>query len=231
MRLLRLLWMALILVLVVPLYGQVSCEPPCPPSLNPCVVAAGPSIETGQCVYSDVDGATCDAQGASGTCSGGQCIASDCAGNESYGICNNPQYGGDLGVCVADLCVAAAPDDPCVQAGVGRINCCSDDGCTASSGAYCTDPLADGTSCDPTGVEPAGQEGQDGICRSGACVAQTGPCAGVVCPTTWEEQCARDYCNPQSGQCQEWWVDTYTSCLSSATNSPGFCQLGECREQ
>lgn len=57
---LRLLWVALIPVLVFPLYGQ-SCNRSCPPSPNPCERSTGRSIETGQCVYSDIDGAACDA--------------------------------------------------------------------------------------------------------------------------------------------------------------------------
>lgn len=227
MRSLRLLWMALILVLVVPLYGQVSCDRSCPPSLNPCQVAAGRSIETGECVYSDIDGAICDAGGVNGTCSGGQCFTGECAGNESYGTCDNPLNGGDFGVCVEDLCVAAAPDDPCVQAGMGRINCCSDDGCTASNAAYCTDPLADGTSCDPTGVELAGQEGQDGICANGTCVAQTGLCAGVVCPTTSGDPCVRRYCDPDAGQCAEWPVEFFPGCVTS-DGFAGVCSEGSC---
>jgi len=225
--------MALILVLVVPLYGQVSCNRNCPPSSNPCQRSVGRSLETNQCVYSDIDGATCDDQGVSGICVDGQCLTTDCAGVSAFGDCDAD--GGFPGACVEDACVVAEPEDPCVKVGVGRINCCSDAGCSVASGAYCNDPVDDsvddGISCDPTGIEPVGQTGQDGVCLEGTCVATSGLCAGLPCPTIWEEQCARDYCNPQTGQCQEWWVDTYTSCLSAATNSPGFCQMGECREQ
>gem|GEM_PF-4503764 len=228
MRSLRLLWIALILVLVVPLYGPVSCNRSCPPSPNPCQVAAGRSIETGQCVYRDVDGATCDYQGAAGSCFDGQCLPAECAGVSAFGVCDRDD--GLTGICMDLQCVALSSDDPCLQAGVGRINCCSDPGCSVASGEYCNDPVDNGITCDPTGIEPVGQTGQEGTCIAGTCVATTGLCAGLECPTIWEEQCARDYCNPQTGQCQEWWVDTYTSCLSSATNSPGFCQMGECRE-
>ena len=158
----RVLWVALIPVLVFPLYGQSSCDP-CPAPSNPCKRAAGRSTETNQCVYGNqVDGTACNDQGVDGICWGGQCLASECAGVPSFGICNEPLGGGQVGACVEDTCVLAAPDDQCVKVGVGRINCCSQVGCSVASGAYCNDPL-DGVSCDPTGVEPPGQPGQDGI--------------------------------------------------------------------
>lgn len=229
---LRILWLALVPVLIFPLYGQTSCNRDCPPSSNPCQRSAGRSIETNQCVYTNIDGTTCDAGGATGVCSGGQCVLAGCAGISAFGECDDPEggQGGASGACIDLQCVLAAPDDPCVKPGVGRINCCSDAGCSVASGAYCNDPLDDGTSCDPTGIEPSGLGDQGGTCIDGTCIATAGNCADVACPTIWEEQCARDYCNPQTGECQEWWVDTYTECLSSDSNLPGFCQRGECRE-
>jgi len=223
---LRVLWVALIPVVVFPLYGQTSCDP-CPTASNPCLRAAGRSTETNQCVYvNQLDGVACDAQGAAGSCFDGQCLPAECAGVSAFGECD--LGGGATGICVDFQCIATAPDDPCLQVGVGRINCCSDPGCSIASGAYCNDPLDDGTTCDPSGVEPADQGGQDGICVAGTCVATTGACADVSCPTIWEEPCARDYCNVQTGECQEWWVDTYTECLDADTNSPGYCSLGAC---
>jgi hypothetical protein len=227
----RVLWVALIPVLVFPLYGQSSCNNSCPPSSNPCQRAAGRSIETSQCLYTNLDGATCDAQGATGTCSGGQCIASECAGNESYGICDNPvnltEEGANVGACVEDLCVAAVPYDECVKVGMGRLNCCSDPGCRSSSGAYCSAPRPNDTSCDPSGVEPAGQTGQDGICSDGACIAQTGPCAGLVCRTTPGDPCVRRYCDADAGQCAEWPVDYFPGCVTS-DGFAGVCSEGSC---
>jgi len=226
---LRFPWVALIPVLLFPLYGQTSCDP-CPPASNPCQRAAGRSTVTNQCVYvNNIDGVACDDQGAAGSCFQGQCLPAECAGVSAFGVCD--LGGGLTGICMDFQCVATAPEDPCLQVGVGRINCCSDAGCSVASGAYCNDPLDNGTSCDPTGIEPAGQTGQDGLCIAGTCVAQSGLCAGLSCPTIWEEQCSRDYCNAQTGECQEWWVDTYTECLAADTNSPGFCRNGECREQ
>ena len=232
MRSLRLLWMALILVLVVPLYGQVSCNRSCPPSSNPCQVAAGRSIETGQCVYSDLDGATCDNGGVAGTCYTGLCVPSECIGEESYGICDSPinlqDVQADVGACVEDLCVAAVPYDECVRVGVGRVNCCSQDGCASASGAHCTQPLLDDTPCDPTGVEPPGQPGQDGLCRAGTCVAQTGPCADRACATTVDDPCARKYCDPDIAQCAEWPIESFSNVNCYGQGFEGVCSGGGC---
>jgi len=226
-RSLRVLWVALIPVLVFPLYGQSSCDP-CPAPSNPCKRAAGRSTETNQCVYANqVDGTACDGQGVSGICWGGECVATECAGVPSYGICDEGLGEGSVGACVEDVCVTAAPVDQCVKFGVGRINCCSQAGCEVASGAYCNDPLT-GVSCDPSGIEPWGQPGQDGICEAGACVAQTGLCTGVPCRTTADDPCARDYCDAETGQCDEWIVDTFTECLTAS--APGICQGGTCSE-
>lgn len=223
----RVLWIVLTPLFALPLYGQ-SCSPrSCPPTSHPCQRNVY-STATGECVLTDIGGATCDYQGSDGTCVDGQCVPAECAGVSAFGFCD--LGGGLTGICMDFQCVELSSDDSCLQAGVGRINCCSDAGCSVASGAYCNDPVADGTSCDPTGVEPVDQAGQDGICVAGTCVATTGACADVSCPTIWEEQCSRDYCNVQTGECQEWWVDTYTECLAADTNSPGFCRNGECRE-
>jgi len=221
----RVLWLALIPVLVFPLYGQTSCNRNCPPSSDPCQRSAGRSIETGQCLYVGISGATCDYQGGAGICSEGQCVASECASAASFSICDNPLGGGLVGACMEDLCVLAAPEDQCVKVGVGRINCCSQQGCAVASGAYCNDPL-DAVSCDPTGVAPPGQPGQDGICENGTCVAQTGLCGGIACPTSVSDPCARDYCDAETGQCEEWIVQTFTPCMIGGAE--GVCQGGTC---
>lgn len=232
----RLLWVALIPMLVFPLYGQTSCNRNCPPSSNPCQRSVGRSIETNQCVYTNLNGATCDDQGVTGICSEGQCLPSECAGVASYGICDEPLNGGLVGACVEDLCVLAAPEDECVRVGVGRINCCSQQGCAVASGTYCTDPLDD-VSCDPTGVEPPGQTGQDGICDNGTCIAQTGLCADVACPTSASDPCARDFCDTEIGQCEEWVVTQLVPCVLAGAeavchgstciplNDPGPCAV------
>jgi len=229
----RLLWVALIPVLVFPLYGQSSCSP-CPTDASdPCRATAYRSSETNLCLYDSNDGVACDDQGVTGICSGGQCIASECAGNESYEICNdpvnNPLSGetADVGACVEDLCVAAVPYDECVKVGMGRLNCCSQDGCKAASGAYCNAPLPNGTSCDPSGVEPAGETGLDGICTDGACVAQTGLCADIECRTTSGDPCVRRYCDPDVGQCAEWPVQFFPGCVT-ADGFAGVCSGGSC---
>lgn len=225
----RILWVALIPVAVSPLYGQMSCDP-CPDSANPCQRAAGRSTETNQCVYvNQLDGAACDAQGAAGECFDGQCEPTSCAGVSAFAFCGEPEGGGSEGICMDFRCIASGPEDPCVKPGVGRVNCCEDEGCNVASGAYCSRPVDDGVSCDPTGIEPWGGPGQDGICVAGTCVAQSGACAGLSCPTILEEQCAREYCNPQTGQCQEWWLDAGALCL--AENAPGFCRAGRCNLQ
>ena len=227
MRSLRLLWMALILVLVVPLYGQVSCNRSCPPSPNPCQVAAGRSIETGQCVYSDIDGASCDYQGAAGSCFDGQCLPADCAAVSAFGYCEQSD-GGGTGICMDLQCVALEADDPCLQPGVGRINCCEDAGCSVASGAYCNYPMANGMACDPSGIVRAGPGAEGGICIGGTCVATSGSCADRSCPTYWDSQCQRGYCDPLTGECGVWWVDSTSECL--ADNSPGYCRGGQCTE-
>lgn len=224
-RSLRLLWVALIPVLVTPLYGQVSCNRTCPPAPNECQRSAGRSIETNQCVYTNLDGTICQNQGVNGVCAGGQCVATECAGAPPFSICDAPLGGGLVGACVDDLCVVAAPEDPCVRVGIGRINCCSEEGCSVANGAFCNDPL-DEVSCDPTGVEPVDQPGQDGMCQAGTCVAQTGLCADLPCPTTEEFPCTRNFCNADTGQCDGWTPDTFPPCL--AGGAQGFCQLGVC---
>ncbi|MBW2161070.1 MAG: hypothetical protein JRH14_14110 [Deltaproteobacteria bacterium] len=225
-RSLRLLWVALIPMLVFPLYGPTSCNRNCPPSSNPCQRAAGRSIETNQCVYvNNVDGTACSDQGVTGICSDGQCLASECVGDEFFGICDNPVGGGLVGACADDLCVLAAPQDECMKVDIGRINCCTQQGCAAASGAYCTDRLH-GVSCDPTGVEPPGQTGQDGICDNGTCVAQTGLCADVACPTSVTDPCARDYCDPDIGACDEHLIPLLVPCASSGNEA--VCQGGTC---
>ena len=211
------------------MYGQSSCDP-CPVPSNPCKQAAGRSTETGQCVYvNEADGLVCDYQSFDGVCRQGQCIATDCAGVTSFGTCDAPLGGGPLGVCVEDVCVPAAPEDPCVRAGVGRINCCSQAGCSVVNGAYCNDPLPNGTSCDPSGVEPASQTGLDGICTDGTCVAQTGPCAGLACPTYVDVPCVRKYCDPELGQCAVWPIESFSNVdCYSATGHLGVCAAGSC---
>lgn len=227
MRSLRLLWIALILVLVVPLYGQVSCNRSCPPAPNPCQVAAGRSIETGQCVYSDIDGATCDAGGVTGTCSGGQCIPGECTAQLSsyYGFCDEPLGGGSVGACIDDTCIDSQPQDWCVKVGVGRINCCSPEGCRVANGAYCNDPLS-GVSCDTTGIEPPGLAGQDGTCVDGACVALSGACLGVPCRTTSQDPCVRKYCDSDIGQCADWPLSFQPTCV--VAEAPGLCHAATC---
>lgn len=221
----RVLWVTLIPVLVFPLYG-ISCNPrSCPPAPDPCQRNVY-SVGTGECVLTDIGGAICEyEEGVTGICSDGQCLPSECAGVASYGICDEPLGGGLVGACVEDLCTLAAPEDECVRVGVGRINCCSQQGCAVASGAYCNDPL-DGVSCDPTGVEPAGQPGQDGICANGTCIAQTGLCAGLACPTSVTDPCARDYCNTENGQCEEWILQTFPACV--VAGAEGICQGGTC---
>jgi hypothetical protein len=222
-RALRLVLVALIPVLVFPLYGQSSCNP-CPTDAsNPCRATAYRS--SGVCLYDSNDGVTCDDQGAAGICSDGQCVPSECGGAPAYSLCNDPVGGGPVGVCIEDQCVLSAPYDECVRGGVGRINCCSQDGCRVASGAYCNAPL-DGVSCDPTGVEPVDQPGQDGICVTGTCVASSGPCLGQVCSTSISDPCARDYCDTSTGQCAEWIVQTYVSCV--VAGAQGICQGGTC---
>ena len=227
MRSLRLLWLALILVLVVPLYGQVSCNRSCPPSPNPCQVAAGRSIETGQCVYTNIDGATCDAGGATGTCSQGQCISTDCLGDDAYSPCSNPVSGGVEGACVSDICVTAAPVDECVIVYAGRINCCTQQGCVDADGMLCADPVPnpwDDQPCDPTGVEPPGDPSQTGICDNGTCVAQSGLCAQMPCP---DEQCTTQDCDPATGQCEPDNVPRDLSC-DADSGIGGVCHWGQC---
>lgn len=223
----RVLLVALVPVFVFPLYGQTSCNRACPPSPNPCERTIGRSSATGQCVYTNFNGADCDYQGAAGSCFNGECLPAECAGIPAFGICDLGD--GSQGICMDFECVATSSDDACLKPGVGRINCCSDAGCSVASGAYCNDPVDNGTSCDPNGVERAGV-GQGGLCIEGTCVALSGDCNGVECPTLWESQCAAASCNPQTGECQELWVATYTECLDADSNAPGFCRNGECRE-
>lgn len=224
MRLWRFLWLALVPVLVVPLYGQgtISCNRSCPPSANPCQRLVGRSIETNECTYTDTNGVICDYQDGAGVCSDGQCLPTECMGVEAYESCDDPLGGGSAGVCVEDLCVAAAPDDECVIVRAGRINCCSQEGCADANGMICADPL-DGVPCDPTGVEPAGDPAQTGICDNGTCVAQSGPCDQVLCPNA---QCTRQDCDPTTGQC-EGYIPAFISCEAS-TGISGVCHWGQC---
>ena len=173
------------------------------------------------------DGASCNVEGGPGLCSDGQCLPVECEGNERFSICDNPLGGGLVGACVEDACVLAAPEDQCVKVGVGRINCCSQDGCAAASGAYCGDPLND-VSCDPTGLEPPGQAGQDGICENGTCVAQSGLCADVACRTSALDPCARKFCDSDTGACDDWLVTSFQTC-ATAGGAEGLCHWGTCR--
>ena len=219
LRSFRVPWFALLPVLVLPLLGQ-DCET-CPQPANPCQESVmSVSADGNECITRNVDdGKACDSAGNPGVCTNGQCVTSQggaCTGDEVFGICDEPVGGGPVGACADDMCILAAPEDHCMKVGVGRINCCTEDGCQSASGAYCTDRLPDGTSCDPTGVEPAGQAGQDGICLSGTCVAQTGTCAGLSCPTSASDPCARDYCDTVSGACSEFVVRSFETFATSA---------------
>lgn len=222
----RLLWVALIPVLVFPLYGQTSCNRSCPPSSNPCQRSAGRSIETSQCIYTDINGAICDLQGVDGICYEGQCLPADCQGIESYDTCSTPLSGEFEGACVGDICVTAAPVDTCVQVGAGRINCCWAQGCLDSDGMFCTDPRPDDTPCDPTGIEAPGDPSQTGLCDNGTCVAQSGLCAGVVCRVDSEDSCRRNDCNSSTGECELFPVQPFLGCTSSGFDA--FCNGGIC---
>ena len=183
------------------------------------------------CSYSNEPaGTACSDNGNPGTCQAGVCVvvAPGCGGGGPFhSQCDEPVGGGPIGACMGDACVLAAPMDPCVRVGVGRINCCSEAGCSVASGAYCNAPLDDVT-CDPTGVEPPGLAGQDGDCVEGACVARSGLCAGVPCRTERDDQCRRDYCDANTGQCVKWPLPTFEGCLTA--NAPGSCIGGECEE-
>jgi hypothetical protein len=218
--------MALVLVLVVPLYGQVSCNRNCPPALNPCQISAGRSIETNQCVYAYADGAVCDFQGSDGICYQGDCVRADCAGDMAFSTCIEPLGGGFEGACIGDLCVTASPVDQCVDVGVGRINCCSQQGCADADGVICSVPL-DGVTCDPTGVTPVDQPPQNGLCFSGTCVAQTGPCVDVPCDVDPEDPCRRNDCNQVTGQCEPFIVTQFVECRSSE-GVDALCHGGTC---
>jgi len=162
-------------------------------------------------------------------CQSGQCVPSqtvECIGDEVFGICNDPIGGGLVGACTENLCILAAPEDQCMKVGVGRINCCSQAGCAAAIGAYCTAPLTD-VSCDPTGVEPPGQPGQDGMCQNGTCVAQTGLCAGQSCPTSASDPCVRDFCDTDTGACSEFVLRSFERCASTE-GVDAVCSGGTC---
>ena len=229
-RSLHLLWVALVPILVFPLYGQTSCNRNCPAPSNPCQRSLGRSIETNQCVYADLDGVACDDQGVPGICSAGQCIASECTAEVSsyYGICDEPLDGGAVGACIDETCITSQPEDWCVKVGVGRINCCSPEGCRVANGAYCNAPLS-GVSCDTAGIEPPGLGGQDGTCVNGACVALSGPCSGVECRTSYQDPCVRDYCDPAIGACADYPLQMQPDCI--VANAPGTCHFGTCIPQ
>lgn len=221
LRSLRILWVALIPVLVLPLYGQDSCTP-CPAPPSDCQRYAWVA-NTGECILTDVSGFTCDYQGSQGICYEGQCLLGSCIGDESYSGCANPLGGGDQGACISDVCVSAAPVDECVEVLAGRINCCSQQGCADANGMICDQPLH-GVPCDPTDVERPGDPSLTGICDNGVCVAQSGLCYEVVCS---DAQCTRDDCNPATGQCEAETVVRALSCETS-TGISGFCHWGQC---
>jgi hypothetical protein len=224
-------WFIVVPLLALPLLGQ-DCET-CPPPDNPCqqaiqVISGGVS----ECGVRDrPDGYVCDNGGVTGICSNGLCGTNECAGNESYGICDNPvdraELEPEVGACVEDLCVAAVPYDECVKVGVGRMNCCTQDGCKAASGAFCNQPLENGTSCDTSGVKAAGGPGLDGLCVDGACVAQTGLCQDVECRTTRARPCVRRYCDADVGLCAEWALELFPRCVTS-DGFAGVCNGGSC---
>lgn len=238
LRSFRIPWASLVPLLVFPLLGQDGCDT-CPEPTDSCqqaVFYAG----TGECeVRNREDGVACDDQGTPGVCSNGQCQASqagECAGDQIYSICDDPVGeapagaclgGACVGACMDDSCVLAAPADQCLKVGVGRINCCSQLGCTLASGAYCTQPLPNDTKCDPTGFEPPGDPTQTGTCQNGTCVADTGICAGLVCRTEASDPCARDFCDESVGACSEFTIKSFQPCALSR-DVEAVCDGGTC---
>jgi hypothetical protein len=174
------------------------------------------------------DGAACPFQGETGLCFDGECRSGQCEGVEFFQRCDAPISGGFEGACIADLCASVAPIDECVRPGMGRINCCSQQGCADGTAMACPGPLHN-VPCDPAGLEAPGDPEQTGLCNNGTCVATTGPCAGVVCPTNQDTPCTRNDCNPATGQCEEWPVDGYPYC-ETTFGTGGYCFGGICAQ-
>jgi hypothetical protein len=229
---------SLIVVLVLPLYGQDGCYENCA-----------------------ADYVLCDLNGANdGWCLGGSCVANACTGvncddanactvdtcDPFVGTCSYAQSpgffpacdpgGGAEGVCVDTVCKPAGNADPCLLPGIGRINCCDPlDFCGAFSPACLpTNYLDPGTPCDPTGVEPPDGQDQDGTCNAnGVCVWNDdpevdNPCEGVVCQDDSTE-CVIEWCDPATyaaNGCETAQLQGAPTCSDS-----GACISGVCRSQ
>jgi hypothetical protein len=131
---------------------------------------------------------------------------------------------GSPGVCFSTVCKAIG-SDPCIEPGVGRINCCNNGGCFGPVAACPTNNfLPSGTSCDPTGLEAPGQAGQAGTCSiNGECVYNTGNCADVECQDNTTE-CVKEWCDPDTGSCRAAPVAGAPGCGNAGACIGGFCK-------
>ncbi len=223
--------LSLIALLVVPLFGQDGCNDPCPVDYILCDLNATNDgwCVSGSCVANACTGVDCD--------DANDCTVDSC--NPMAGTCINVERddffpscnaGGNSGVCFGTICEPVG-SDPCVLAGVGRVNCCANQGCFGPV-ATCiptSQRLISGTPCDPTGVEPPGQAGQAGTCNAvGECIYNTGNCAGVACQDD-ATQCVKESCDPETGQCEAAAFQGAPECDNQG--SPGACIGGFCKSQ
>ena len=112
-----------------------------------------------------------------------------------FAFCDRATDGSSSGVCIKDvngtlMCVSSA-NDPCVKVGLGRINCCTNQGCTQAHGTRCPSSgyAANLTACDPISFYAVGSPGAAaaaGTCNQGFC--ETTGCTAAACVTgTWTE--------------------------------------------
>jgi len=135
-------------------------------------------------------------------------------------------------LCVEGACRAACTGDGCT---VTPVNRCATVTCDAAPAATCVDAatrrsyLQSGT-CEPTTgqctypvMETSCEEG----CQDGACVGQSGACAGITCTTPPQPQCEggnlRTWTGP--GTCSAAGTCSY---FSSVEGCPGGCAAGAC---
>lgn len=243
----------LLLAVICPFYVATlgaCCDGTCADDNDPCTWAAFCKTDGIPCPDLEIEsnptgasynGVACTkASGGSGQCLDGTCQTM-CQGDLStyFVECEHPVGGGSSGVCIDGQCVPAAPADPCAIPGIGRINCCTPQGCVNASGSRCGDADGDGDNevilsgaCDPTEVLPTGQGAgtcNNGVCTIGLChgnqigIDSDGVALYGLCNDGLD--CTKDSCAPSTGACSAWNVDGTPTCSKSAT------ETGKCVEQ